>query len=1162
MGGCQSSPAPAAPLKKKGQLVEAESKPYLAAQQKTPQFWVDPKELAADAEKEQNLKKKHGKADQKQKQACTAGADIDKNVHGSLSTKSTDSKDKNEAKPIKEEPSDMTPVSTTQKEEVEMKIAPKSPKKPRPSYAVIYDESVQNIKLVHWATYEKKYLPGFLADRDLFLKNIKQAKKVKKRKEAKPPSEKAHESNTATIIMPTKVSPTDVTTTKISVAAVAPTEITSASVTLTNAPSVDITTTQISPAPVASTKISPMTTIYDPDNQYVKLITWDQYVLHHQKQDTENWQIMVPQDIKLTGVLSETKFSLAQIPVEKVEPLVALYDEINQAVKLIAWELYEREHQIQDMAHWQKNRVMSTVSDDCLPQEDPEKTPMMASEEATGMVPEVTPEAVPEVAPDLVPEAAPEMVLECKEGLFFDTIQSRNVKESSEMPGPQVAMYDESTQSVKLISWELFEDQHLPEFMAIRKERELSRYYANSNCRGQKKEVVDMKLAPTGQSQPATAVDNLTTVYDPDTEGVKLISLDEYYQMNKAPKQYWSTEYDMSTQTVKLIFWKPFQPPKVSRVKTGVRATKISAKIEPLSEMTTVYDLETEGVKLIAWDEYLKTNKAPKQDWALEYNEATQSVQLAFWKPYQSKNKQKHIIPCVDTDKKSNPVMKALTELTTVYDPETEEVKLIAWDEYLKLNRVPKQDWALEYNTATQSVQLAFWKPYKPKKEQNDITICADKKSTHVMKASSEMTTVYDPETEGVKLIAWEEYLKINTVPKQDWTLEYNAVTQSVQLTFWKPYQPRNEQNNIGSCTDRKLTPIMKTSSEMTTVYDPKTEGVKLIAWDEYLKLNTVPKQDWALEYNAVTQSVQLAFWKPYQPKNDISPCTDKQLNPVKKSPCELTTVYDPETERVKLIAWDDYLKVNTVPKQDWALEYNAVTQSVQLAFWKPYQPKNEQHNISLCADKESVPIEMEDVTTIYDPETETIKLMSLEAYWSKNERPKQDWTTEYDDATQSVKLIFWKPYAPAASVASCEPSAQLCTLPPAVALTTVYNAETQSIDLIPYDEYVKSHEVPKQDYAAIYDDVSQSVKLIFWKDYQQSLQKSIATEAGCESRVEPPETPLSGSQEGFAAMYNETEQSVELIDWELYEADHLPDIICQRNKLFPSLSHEERIPF
>merc|ERR1712168_555567 len=136
---------------------------------------------------------------------------------------------------------------------------------------------------------------------------------------------------------------------------------------------------------------------------------------------------------------------------------------------------------------------------------------------------------------------------------------------------------------------------------------------------------------------------------------------------------------------------------------------------------------------------------------------------------------------------------------------------------------------------------------------------------------------------------------------------EYNAVTQSVQLTFWKPYQPRNEQNNIGSCTDRKLTPIMKTSSEMTTVYDPKTEGVKLIAWDEYLRLNRVPKQDWALEYNTVTQSVQLAFWKPYKPKkeqNDITICADKKSTLVMKASSEMTTVYDPETEGVKLIAW------------------------------------------------------------------------------------------------------------------------------------------------------------------------------------------------------------------------------------------------------------------
>merc|ERR1719423_588467 len=237
--------------------------------------------------------------------------------------------------------------------------------------------------------------------------------------------------------------------------------------------------------------------------------------------------------------------------------------------------------------------------------------------------------------------------------------------------------------------------------MAIRKERELSRYYANSNRRGQKKEVVDMKLAPTGQSQPATAVDNLTTVYDPDTEGVKLISLDEYYQMNKAPKQDWSAEYDMKTQSVKLTFWKPFQPPAVSKMDSGWKAVKQAVKMESLPEMTTVYDCESEGVKLITWDDYLKTNSPPKQDWALEYNAASQSVQLAFWKPFQPP-----AVSRVDSEWRATeqPVkMEPLPEMTTVYDSKSEGVKLITWDDYLKTNSPPKQDWTLEYNAASQS---------------------------------------------------------------------------------------------------------------------------------------------------------------------------------------------------------------------------------------------------------------------------------------------------------------------------------------------------------------------------------------------------------------------------------------------------------------------------
>merc|ERR1711872_26610 len=56
MGGCQSNQA-AAPLRRKGELPEAESKPYLVAEQKTGQFWVDPNELAAEESKPQASKK-------------------------------------------------------------------------------------------------------------------------------------------------------------------------------------------------------------------------------------------------------------------------------------------------------------------------------------------------------------------------------------------------------------------------------------------------------------------------------------------------------------------------------------------------------------------------------------------------------------------------------------------------------------------------------------------------------------------------------------------------------------------------------------------------------------------------------------------------------------------------------------------------------------------------------------------------------------------------------------------------------------------------------------------------------------------------------------------------------------------------------------------------
>ena len=42
-------------------------------------------------------------------------------------------------------------------------------------------------------------------------------------------------------------------------------------------------------------------------------------------------------------------------------------------------------------------------------------------------------------------------------------------------------------------------------------------------------------------------------------------------------------------------------------------------------------------------------------------------------------------------------------------------------------------------------------------------------------------------------------------------------------------------------------------------------------------------------------------------------------------------------------------------------------------------------------------------------------------------------------------------------------------------------------MDLISYDEFLRCNKIPKQDYAAVYDEINQCVKLIYWKDYQES---------------------------------------------------------------------------
>merc|ERR1711990_904672 len=245
-----------------------------------------------------------------------------------------------------------------------------------------------------------------------------------------------------------------------------------------------------------------------------------------------------------------------------------------------------------------------------------------------------------------------------------------------------------------------------------------------------------------------------------------------------------------------------------------------------------------------------------------EYDEKTKSVKLVFWKPY-----------------KGNEVPNSM--------PGTS--KLVSTDIY---NEEPKQDWA----------------------KQND------EKTALAEAPNLDLTTVYDPVTEGIKLVTWDEYLKENKPPKQDWTAEYDEKSASVKLVFWKPYQVVQKTRPISSAKIETLNNNLTTLNDnLTTVYDPATEGVKLISWDDYLKANKPPKQDWATEYDEKSQSVKLVFWKQYEHVTTTP-------SSISKTPANYTTVYDPLTQEVQLMDWDKYLEDHKPPKQDWAAEYDEKT--------------------------------------------------------------------------------------------------------------------------------------------------------------------------------------------------------------------------------------------
>lgn len=685
MGGCHSSQpqTTSAPLARKGELVEAESLPYLAGEQKTEQYWVDPKEL--DADKKEQTSQKISETDEADKSfdaprakgedETTSGRKVDGDLPSEMEIKDGDlpskTKIKDEDLPSKAEIKDGDLPSQTEDSE-DIKEIKQISTQAGDGYAIIYDESDGNIKLIPWSTYEEKYLPGYLEDRDKFLKTVKQPNFAPTLTPDVPQVPAVLE--VPEIPLPSEVSevppvleifevPMHPVVPKVSEVPAAPQvqEVPE----VPAAPQVPV----VPEVPAA------------PQVQEVPEIPAASEMAEVPDAPEEPSAVPevpevpeTPLVLEIPGLpeepfvqeISDTSKDFVTESFLPTGPYTTIYEAETESVKLISWDEYLAEHQQLDFSEWERRKKIESPVQPNLE----ERLPLV-----------------------------------------------ENLREEVKTVG-QVVIYDESLQSIKLITWDHYETEYLPMYLAIRKERELSRFLA-SQKKVQKKEA-------------DAAAAELTTVYDPETQGIKIMEWSEYLKSNKPPTQDWTTEYDEKTQSVKLAFWKEYQSESMTKNE--------SPSAVPTPDLTTIYDPITEGIKLVSWDEYLKQNKPPRQEWSTDYDEKTQSVKLVFWKQYQPESdtqagsafEQKECLSNPENPAQEREPMRASIVrqpyLTTVYDPITEGVKLITWDEYLKENQPPKQDWVTAYDEKSQSVKLMFWKDYQesikevePVPVQNDV---------------------------------------------------------------------------------------------------------------------------------------------------------------------------------------------------------------------------------------------------------------------------------------------------------------------------------------------------------------------------------------------------------------------------------------------------------
>jgi len=121
----------------------------------------------------------------------------------------------------------------------------------------------------------------------------------------------------------------------------------------------------------------------------------------------------------------------------------------------------------------------------------------------------------------------------------------------------------------------------------------------------------------------------LTTVYDPITKGVKLITMEQYERhYAKIPAPSYVAMYNPEKQSVELMYEKHYL--ESDHYKKDLKARKP----KPVPEYTLVYDAQTQEAKLMLWDKFVTQNKPPTTDWAMKYNPKKQGIDLVFWRNY------------------------------------------------------------------------------------------------------------------------------------------------------------------------------------------------------------------------------------------------------------------------------------------------------------------------------------------------------------------------------------------------------------------------------------------------------------------------------------------------------------------------------------------------